>query len=308
MLLGEVGRFLKVAFDDEKEIERLVVSNLELLFGAYAIFLPKHKVSTLGGVGTIPDGVVIDLQSKEWYLVEVERAAHGTWDHIAPQVSKQLTALIREENKERLLAIAIEEVSASQPLKDALRELEIREINLHREIAGILKKPPRIAIPIDDIPSDLVDWTSTLRNQVSVWQIEKFAKLGGSEILYSIPDEAVQSISASGTISISEARISGGELLRRVIRAGLLSVGQELYMEYGPRGRPKQRFMAIVQEDGLEVDGKVYSPSYAAVVCIRKAGSDRQTANGWLHWKTAEGVLIEALYRKLPEAEKPQSS
>ena len=74
-------------------------------------------------------------------------------------------------------------------------------------------------------------------------------------------------------------------------------------MEYGPRGQPRQVFEGIVREDGIEVDGVVFSPSYAAVRCIQNAGSDRKTASGWTSWKTPDGQLIDDLYQALGSAE-----
>ena len=92
----------------------------------------------------------------------------------------------------------------------------------------------------------------------------------------------------------------GGDAFRKVIQAGLPRVGQELNMSYRPKGGKKRnQYISIVKEDGLEIDGRVYSPSYATVAVMRKAGSARQTANGWLHWKTADGVLIDELYKKI---------
>jgi hypothetical protein len=55
----------------------------------------------------------------------------------------------------------------------------------------------------------------------------------------------------------------------------------------------------IVRKEGIEVEGKVYSPSYAAVRCIQQAGSSRTTANGWIMWKTQDGEYLTDLYEKL---------
>jgi hypothetical protein len=51
---------------------------------------------------------------------------------------------------------------------------------------------------------------------------------------------------------------------------------QAIFLEYGPRGKPKQTFEGTIKKEGIGVDGKVYSPSYAAVYCIQKAGSPRK--------------------------------
>lgn len=303
MLIGANCKYTKVAFKNESEIEELVTKNAELLFGAYAVFLPKSKISTIGGAGTIPDGIVIDLESKEWYVVEVERACHGTWEHIAPQVSKQLTAILKKVTLDKIADLAIVQLKNSDSLKNAIvSELKIREMEIHGQINDILKKQPIVAIPIDEVPVDLTEWAKTLKNVVKVWKIEKLSRVDGDDVIYSFPDDAIPDVntSAEGSAVVSESNRGGGELLRKVIKAGLLSIGETLAFEYTPRGKKKQKFNAIVRDDGMEVDGKVYSPSYAAVACMRKAGSNRSTANGWSIWRNSKGELLDDLYKRLP--------
>jgi hypothetical protein len=305
VLIGSKFKYVKVAFENEGEIEKVVTENAELLFGSYAIFLPKAKITTIGGKGTIPDGIVIDLASKNWYLVEAERASHGTWEHIAPQVSKQLTAILKSENIEKFLSIALKQLQSNEDLKNTIvDELHIKEIHLHGAILDILKKSPILAIPIDEIPLDLTEWARTLKHEVKIWRIEKYSRDDGKDILYSVPDEEVANVVLNnGASEVSETKFGGGGLLRRVIKAGLLMAGETLSFEYGPRGKKKDKFTSIVREDGLEVDGKVYSPSYAAVAAMQKAGSTRQTANGWVMWRNGKGVLINDLVQQLPADE-----
>jgi hypothetical protein len=92
MLINDSQQLVKTSFDGEAEIESVVQKYAEQLFGSSIIYLPQTRISTLGGKNTIPDAIVIDIQSEEWFIVEAERAVHGTWEHIAPQVSRQLAS------------------------------------------------------------------------------------------------------------------------------------------------------------------------------------------------------------------------
>jgi hypothetical protein len=38
----------------------------------------------MGGKNTVPEPIMIDVESEEWFVVEAERAAHDIWEHIAP--------------------------------------------------------------------------------------------------------------------------------------------------------------------------------------------------------------------------------
>ena len=287
--------YKRVEFDSESEIEKVVFDNSELLFGSYSMVLPKQKINTLGGYGTIPDGIVINFESNEWYLVEVEKSSHGTWEHIAPQVSKQLTSLSNSDNLDKILNLALNNIKNNKELKDNLKELEIDEISVHGKIGSILKKRPLIAIPIDYTPKDLLEWANTLKNEVMIWEIKKYTSDTG-ELLYSIPDDFEPTIETSPkSPRVFQSRIN----FRDLVKNGIIKTGDELYIEYGPRGMPKNKYMGIAREDGIEIDGKIYSPSYAAVECMQKAGSTQQTANGWVMWRNSEGVLINDLAKKL---------
>src|SRR5262249_48592049 len=113
MLINDQEIFIKAQFDNEAEIDLVVQKYAEQLFGSSSIYLPKTRISTSGGRGTIPDAIVIDVQAEEWFIVEAERAAHGTWEHIAPQISKQLAATSTPETKELILQVALNLIAAN---------------------------------------------------------------------------------------------------------------------------------------------------------------------------------------------------
>ena len=131
LLTTEYRTYLKVSFSSEEEIEKVILDNIGLLFGDYSCLLPKAKLKTMGGKGTIPDGVLINFQTKEWFIIEVERGIHRTWEHIAPQVSKQLTAIVNEDSKTKILLQALEEIKSHKEIKDLLSEIGIQDIGIH---------------------------------------------------------------------------------------------------------------------------------------------------------------------------------
>jgi len=92
LILGN-QQFIEAPFVNEAELEKVVVDNAELIFGSLSIYLDKALFHTPGGTGTIPDGFVVDLESKKWYIVEAELGHDSVWNHIAPQIAKQIIAL-----------------------------------------------------------------------------------------------------------------------------------------------------------------------------------------------------------------------
>ena len=272
MIFDKNGKvYSKVEFSNEDEIENIVIKNFKLLFGDYSILLEKSLISTSSGKGTIPDGIIIDFQENKWYILEVERGLHGTWEHIAPQISKQITAMENMDTKVKIAENCINKINKNNSFRDLLNEIEIEEINIHGAINKILKSPPIVALPIDYIPNDLKDWTKTLKVEVIVWLVEKYLDINGN-ILFSIPEKEIDTeVTGNGD---SDIKITE-DYLSQVINKGYLSVGQELYFEYGPKGKSKTKFTGIVQKNGIEVDGEISSVSVSSLRCIQKINPSR---------------------------------
>ena len=298
MIFDKDGKtYSKMEFADEDEIENVVINNFKLLFGDYSILLDKSLITTNSGKGSIPDGIIINFQENKWYILEVERGIHGTWDHIAPQISKQITAMENIDTKTKIAENCIKKINKNNPFKDILNEIDIKEINIHGTINNILKSSPIVALPIDFIPNDLKGWTKTLKVEVIVWLVEKYVDINGN-VLFSIPDKEIGTETSSND---DNTKITG-DILSQVISKGFLTVGQELYFEYGPKGKTKTKFTGVVQKNGIDVDGEISSVSVSSLRCIQKISPSRTTSNGWVVWKTKDGKLINELYKKLLES------
>src|SRR5207249_7310405 len=116
------------------------------------------------------------LERECWNLVEAKRASHGTWEHIAPQVSRQLAAVAQLESRGRLVQLTLKEIKASPRLRTLLPELGLEELAVHTRIEAILSQPPIVEIPIDEVPPDLLDWANSLKNQTRSWRREKYTR------------------------------------------------------------------------------------------------------------------------------------
>ena len=129
-----------------------------------------------------------------------------------------------------------------------------------------------------------------------------------SNIIYEIPEEYRPTLDTSPESVVTPSGYTYYDItMADLVAAGLLSIGQPLFMTYGPRGEERRRFEAIVLEDGsLEVLGRSFSaPSYAALLCIQNAGSSRNTVNGWISWKTEAGKTLADLREDLLKAPLP---
>jgi hypothetical protein len=293
-------RYITGDFSSEMELEQVVVEHAEYIFGPDSVYLPKALVRSAAGAGSVPDGFVIDLADRRWFIVEAELAAHGVWSHIAPQVAKQLIACQQSPARELLLETVVGKVKSEPTLQDKFRDLGIADIDIRRVVTEILESPPLVAIPIDRIRKDLEEWAATLRATVRLWVIRKLVAFDDpSSVMYEIPDEYAPSLTTSPVSGGDGAslRATYDVTVGDLIEAGLLEAGSELSMTYTPRDGDTRTFVALVGADGsLTVEGRSFSsPSYAALHGIQLAGSDRRTVNGWKRWRTESGVRLADL-------------
>lgn len=305
MLIFKDIKFIKSPFDNEAELEKVVVDNYEYLFGPDSFYLPKTLIKTADGAGTIPDGFAIDLGQRKWYVVEAELGHHDVWNHIAKQVSKQIVASLQLTTKQKLEDISADMYEKDEYTKEKFANLGISSVNVRKVIRDILQEDPIIGIPIDSIPNDLKDWARQQRHKVKLWIVSKFVELNNkANIVFEFPEEFKPALDTEEESKPQKpnTEIAQYEVeLLDLISADLLKVPEKLFMTYKPRSGQQKKYEATILEDGsLELLGQTFSsPSYAALAGIQDAGSDRKTVNGWTSWKTISGQTISDLRDKL---------
>ena len=302
MLITPSTRFIQAPFDSEEELEQVVIDNYEYIFGPSSIYLPKGLIITTDGFGTIPDGFAFDLSKKQWFIVEAELAKHNIWNHIAPQVAKQITAASKPESKRYLVERVVSLFRENQEIRDKFEDEGIEHIDIRKVLDQILATQPLLGMPIDSVSSDLREWASTsVRLETKLWIVRKHVELGNPKnIIYEIPEEyrpvldtkEMEESAARGSIASYDISVQD------LIGAGLLVPGSKLYMSYKPKSTQERKtYEVVIQDDGsLRADDQSFSsPSYAAIYYINKAGSPRKTQNGWTSWKTEDGVFLADL-------------
>jgi len=312
MIILDDRKLIETKFVDEQEIEDLVIANSEHFFGPSSVFIPKAKIKTKDGFGTIPDGFAVDLASRIWYVVEAELGHHSVWTHIAPQVTKQLLAVSRTETRQLLTEIMVQMVTNDTSVREKFEDEGIKEIDIRKVLGDIFEKAPIIGMPIDKVSNDLREWAETLRNDVRLWIVKKYSQFGAPDIIaYEIPEEYRPILDTTDRNEQPKSGIRAYDVsLADLINAGLLPDGAELNLSYKPRGGKQKNYKGILSSDGsITVLGQNYSSlSYAALACIQDAGSDRTTVNGWTSWRTQDGKFLsqvrsEYMNKKEKEAE-----
>lgn len=298
MIIHGGKKFISADFTAEAELEQVVIDNSELIFGPDSIFLPKALIRSGEGIGTIPDGFAIDLQERTWYVVEAELASHSACSHIAPQVAKQIIAASQPASRRIVTELVVARLKEDAELRARFSEHGIAEIDIRRVLSEIFEKPPIIGLPIDRVGQDLREWAQTLKSEVKLWTVRKLVEFGNSEnVLYEIPDDFRPDLDTTADESGARGYTYYDVKLSDLVAANMLHAGESLAMSYKPRGGGARTYEATVEPDGsLLVLGKRFqSPSYAALLGIQDAGSERTTVNGWMSWRTQAGRTLAEL-------------
>lgn len=310
MLISNDKQFLQTPFENEKELEQVVVQNADYIFGPGSIYLPKRLIHTLDDHGTIPDGFAIDIPNRQWFVVEAELARHSVWSHIAPQVAKQIIAANRATTKQLLTELVVSAVRDDQEMMGKFTDEDIDPLDVRGVLAEIFEKDPIIGMPIDSISNDLRAWAETLKVDVKLWIIRKYVEFQDpNNIVYEIPEEYRPDFDTTEQRETVKSGIAQHDVtLRDLVTANLLYEGQELSMSYKPRDGARREYTATVQANGsLQVLDKTFSsPSYAALYGIQDAGSNRRTVNGWTSWKISEERTLADLREKYLRSQEPE--
>jgi len=298
MIVHGEKKFIAAKFSNEEEIEKVVEKNAEYIFGPDSIYLPKTLIKSADGVGTIPDGFVIDLLNRQWFIVEAELSIHSVWNHIAPQIAKQIIAAQQPSTRRILLEVVIDLVKENSILQEKFDSFNIDQIDIRRHLSEIFETKPIIGLPIDSVSLDLREWAQTLKSEVKLWIVRKLVDYSDStNIIYEIPDEykpVFDSVIESSESETARQNTYYDVQLIDLLEEGFLTNGQKIFLSYKPRNGQKADYEGQINSDGtIVVDAKEFpSLSYAALYCIQKSGSKRLTVNGWTSWQNSDGELL----------------
>ncbi len=300
MLINKKGQIWdEEQFSKESELEGVLYEHYRLLYGDESLIFTKSQIKTAEGTKTIPDAFVINVEDREWFIVEAELLHHGVYEHIVKQVTKQIIAATNPETKALLKHEFVDFILENKEYLRLFHDLEIPDTHIERVVGEILDKDPIISIPIDAVNRDLEAWAKSLRFTVVPSIIHKFKNRETGELFFEFPDPEQAAMDHGTGIDWNEEvyQLNGRDLMLRMLKEKLVRPGQKLLLKH--KGKT---FKAAVEPNGelrLESGETHASSSLAAIACIQTITPDRKTANGLASWRTEEGKTLRELRLKL---------
>jgi hypothetical protein len=165
-------------FNLERELEEVVFANHQFLFGRQSIFFDKRMMRTVHGVGTIPDGFVIDPRNEKWYVVEIELAHHHVYNHILSQIVRFQNALGPATRTRHDLKDFFDRQLQNDLTKKAVWVSATNDTDIYRRLSGIIDKKPELVIVIDNPNAELLDAVTQLSFKTKINVFKTYCREG----------------------------------------------------------------------------------------------------------------------------------
>lgn len=158
------NKFSETSPDSEKDLQEVVKKNSKLLFGASTIYIDlKPRIETKAIGGSIPDGLLFDLKdidSPEFYLVEVELEKHDFYRHIFPQITRFFAFFRNQKSQSALIEKTFSAIQSDKALEAEFKKfLKGREI--FKFIKDTVEDSQNILLIIDEMKPELPEMVDT---------------------------------------------------------------------------------------------------------------------------------------------------
>jgi hypothetical protein len=177
LLLKDGIKYLPYRYKDEDELEQMVIDHYEVIFDKNAVFFQKQKISAHSGIGTIPDGFVLLIDERKWYIVEVELSAHPLYEHIVVQISKFNSAIKNPSARRKLIEAFFNEAKDDIQLRYKFEAEGITK-ELYKFLSDTLANDPEIIIIIDEQNKELDEVCGVLPFKTSILELKTFYREG----------------------------------------------------------------------------------------------------------------------------------
>jgi hypothetical protein len=186
ILITPQGVFKLYQFDTEKEFERCVVSQVEMIFGKRCVYLDcKRRIGKRETKQSIPDAYLIDFSSQrepKLFIVETEIASHDLFQHIGVQILQFAHSFASAPRQVKLLLFdgISKDSKVYQTCETYAQEYGLR--NIDNMLDHSVNDTFRALIIIDEATDELYKVVKNFRFPVEVIEVETYQGVGGDHI------------------------------------------------------------------------------------------------------------------------------
>ena len=186
ILVTPKGVYKLHQFDSEREFERCVVSQAEMIFGKRSVYLDcKRRIGKRGTKQSIPDAYLIDFSSQrepKLFIVETEIASHDLFQHIGVQILQfaHSFASAPRQVKQLLFDEVSKDSKVYKTCETYAQEYGLR--NVDNMLDHLVNDTFRALIIIDEATDELHKVVKNFRFPVEVIEVETYQGASGERI------------------------------------------------------------------------------------------------------------------------------
>jgi len=154
----------------------MVKEHAKEIFGEDTVYFGlKQKIISKSGIGSIPDGYVIDLSGSAWYIVEVELSSHPLHEHVTGQLNRFWVG-IKNLNAQRELIDALHKEIDNDKILRAYVESKIGSAEIKGFLLDLISKAPKIVVVIEEMGKKVEDACDGLKAEPAIVEFKTFAR------------------------------------------------------------------------------------------------------------------------------------
>jgi predicted transport protein len=171
LLIDGIRFKLWIPEPEESVFQPIIRKHSKEIFGKNTRFInASARLKSEAGIGSEPDGFVINLIEKKLYLIEVELSKHHPYNHISNQLIRFVNGMDSLSTKSAVTDALFEEIEANKKLKRFFEE-HIEE-NLYKWLKRLVNKPPTIVVIIEEKTKEVVEACKILMKSYNTQIIE----------------------------------------------------------------------------------------------------------------------------------------
>ncbi len=270
ILIKDGVKYNLYEYKKEAELEKMIIEYCKDIFGENSLYFDKQKIETKAGIKGIPDGFVISLDLKKWYILEIELASHDLYQHIVPQVTKFHKAYQSSDTRKKISRALYDNIKEN-PRKKTMLELIGITGEQYKFLSDLIDSTPQIVIFIDHKTQEAEEVCDSLPFENKIIEFKTFVR-EGTENVYAHLFEPLHE---------SKPRESKESPAREKIEISSTTSQDRNKIPIFTRYKGKEyRATFIKLKQQVEYKGKLGSPSG-----IGKQIIDAGSVNGWIFWK-----------------------
>lgn len=187
------NKFHEFTYSQERDFEDVVRRNTKLIFGSSTIYMDlKARIETISLGGSRPDGLLFDMKnidSPEFYLVEIELAKHDFYRHIFPQITRFFAFYRNPKAQNELIEKVFALTQADKELEKEFKQF-LKDKEIFKFIKDAIENSQNILLVIDDMKPELLEMIDTYTEWSKMVKIVvlKEYRFGDDKILSLTPD------------------------------------------------------------------------------------------------------------------------